>query len=84
MTEYSIDPITWFGERKMLFTPSHFTISNTPLTPESNQWLLNNLTGRYSIVNTTSDIDGFLLMQSFGNPAFEDPREAVIYELTWS
>lgn len=84
MNEYSVDPMTWFSERKMSFTPTHFVISNTPLTPESNQWILNNLTGRYSVVHMSSDSDGFLLTASFGNPAFEDPREAVIYELTWS
>lgn len=84
MNEYSVDPMIWFSERKMPFTPTHFVISNTPLTPESNQWILNNLTGRYSIVISPSDTDGFLLMTNLGNPAFEDPREAVIYELTWS
>ena len=84
MTEYKIDPVTWFSERKLAFTPVHFTVSNTALTTESSQWILNNLRGRFSIVTDRSDDTGLVLMAFFGYPAFEDPREAVIYELTWS
>lgn len=84
MTEYKIDPVTWFSERKLAFTPAHFTVSNTTLTPESSQWILNNLSGRFSIVPDETTVGGIMFLPFFGYPAFEDPREAVIYELTWS
>jgi len=42
-------------------------------------WIATTLNGRYSLV-TMMDED----YQKFQVPAFEDPREAVLYELTWS
>jgi len=82
--EYNIDPITWYSERELNYTPKHFTIANTHLTDQSKNWILNNLRGRFSIVHKTED-EGMLSVLSFsGNPAFEDPKEAMLYELTWS
>lgn len=67
---------TWFMDRELDFVPSHFVVSKTPLTEDSKLWILEKLIGRFSIVGT----EGF-----FGSlsPAFEDPKEAVFYELTW-
>jgi len=67
---------TWFTIREMQVSPKHFTKTNTPLTRESKIWILEKLHGRFStVVMDKSDI--------LKCPSFEDPREAVFYELTW-
>ena len=84
MTDYQIDPLTWFSERELQHTPKHFIISNTPLTVVSKIWILDKLKGRFSIAYTEDGDDSFIVFHSMGNPAFEDPKEAIFYELTWS
>jgi hypothetical protein len=84
MTEYQIDPISWFSERELKHTPKHFVLSNTPLTNEGKLWILNKLKGRFSITLAEENFDDFLVFSSMGRPAFEDPKEAIFYELTWS
>jgi hypothetical protein len=84
-----LNPITWYSNRELQFTPSHFVISKTSLTPESKLWIINNLKGRYSIVSNTHDLDvssqlWAVVMHENNTPAFEDPKEALLYELTWS
>lgn len=84
-----LNPITWYSNRELSFTPSHFVISKTSLTTESKLWIINHLTGRYSIVSSTNDLDvlnqPWLMVHDInGTPAFEDPKEALLYELTWS
>ena len=82
MIDYEIDPYIWFAEREVKFLPKHFTISTTELTVESKQWILDNLKGRFCIVHLSSQI--FLIDMYLGNIAFEDPKDAVFYELKWS
>jgi hypothetical protein len=67
---------TWFMDRELDFVPSHFVVSKTALTVDAKIWILEKLTGRFSITAN----EGF-----FGSlsPAFEDPKEALFYELTW-
>jgi hypothetical protein len=67
---------TWFIDRELDFVPSHFVVSRTALTDDAKLWILEKLTGRFSITGS----DGF-----FGSlaPAFEDPKEALFYELKW-
>jgi hypothetical protein len=67
---------TWFMDRELEFVPSHFVTSNTKLSDDSKIWILEKLTGRFAI----SGHEGF-----FGSlsPAFEDPKEALFYELKW-
>jgi len=84
MTEFQIDPTSWFSERELKYTPKHFIVSNTPLTNERKIWILNKLKGRFSVTFTEDAMDDFLIFHSMGNPAFEDPKEAIFYELTWS
>ena len=84
MTEYQIDPVSWFSERELKHTPKHFVVSKTHLTLESKVWILNKLKGRFSITYSEDSIDDLLVFHSMGNPAFEDPKEAIFYELTWS
>lgn len=69
---------TWFMERELEFTPKHFVASKTPVTDQSKIWILEKLSGRFSMKTNSSG--GY-----FGAyfPAFEDPKEALFYELTW-
>lgn len=76
---------TWNNKRELSFCPKHFVKATTPLTMNSKLWVLEKLHGRFYL--ETSDKIRF-----FGAPTlfedqviyFEDPREAVFYELAWS
>lgn len=83
--EYSIDPLVWFSEREMKFTPRHFVTAKSPLTIDSKTWILKSLRGRFSLSETSSGFE-WVGNDSFLNvyPSFEDPKEAVMYELMWS
>lgn len=76
------NPQLWFSERCLTKTPPHFVKCPTPLTAESEFWVIKNLSGRFSVI-TTSDLNDFL----FDNKKivfFEDSKEAMMYELRWS
>jgi hypothetical protein len=81
MTEYQIDPYIWFGNRQVDFCPKHFVLSNTPLSIDSKQWVLDNIKGRFCIVPASQL---FLIEFNLGNIAFENPKDAMFYELKWS
>ena len=83
MIEYQLDPITWFSERELTYTPKHFIVTSHPCTLESKQWVLDKLTGRFSITYPTISTSIIELI-SPSCIAFEDPQEAVFYELKWS
>ena len=83
MIEYQLDPITWFSERELHYTPKHFVVTSHPCTPESKQWVLDKLTGRFSVTYPTIS-SSILELISPSCIAFEDPQEAVFYELKWS
>lgn len=82
-----IDPVVWFSEREVINqTPKHFVKVNTPISTESKSWILNNLKGRFAIVHSDlfkDDTFDIVVASLYGYPAFEDPKEAVLYELTW-
>ena len=40
MSDYQLDPYTWFTEREMSNTPKHFVMTKHILTAESKQWVL--------------------------------------------
>lgn len=69
---------TWFTNRELSVNPKHFTQARTPLTPESKAWILEKLHGRFSRCIPTNFIDAVGMC-----PTFEDPKEAVFYELTF-
>jgi hypothetical protein len=71
---------TWFTERELPINPKHFTKTSTPLTPEAKAWILERLHGRFSKYTKNSGSFGAL---AHVYPTFEDPKEAVFYELTW-
>jgi hypothetical protein len=69
---------TWFIDRELDFLPEHFVKSNTPLTDESLVWITERLVGRYSLQGNKN---GYMAITIY--PSFEDPKEALFYELTW-
>lgn len=72
---------TWFMDRELEFVPDHFVISKTPVTSDSKIWILEKLTGRFAMGDNKS-VSTYTFSGSY--PAFEDPKELVFYELTWS
>lgn len=77
-----INLLTYFGERELPFSPKHFTTSNTPLTAEAIEWIMEKLSGRYSFIYK-KDVSEIMFSERV-YPTFEDPKEATLYELTWS
>jgi hypothetical protein len=85
MNDIVINIDTWRKERKLAYLPKHFVSTNTPLTAENKLWILERLHGRFY----TSDApDQFTDNDLFGYEDsyawFEDPQEAILYELTWA
>lgn len=83
MIEYQLDPITWFSDRELHYTPKHFIVTSHPCTVESKQWVLDKLSGRFSVTYPTISTSIIELITP-SCIAFEDPQEAVFYELRWS
>lgn len=79
----NFDPFLWFGTREMHRVPPHFIKGNTPLTTESKIWIENKLQGRYCITPDVSD-EHDILFSNVSVVFFEDPKEAMLYELRWS
>lgn len=74
---------TLFGNRELTLTPQHFVVATTPLSTESRNWILESTVGRFSIIiKQDSAYEDTAFKRDF--PAFEDPKEAILYELTWS
>ena len=90
MNEYRLDPLVWYSTRELEQVPKHFIIAKSNLTAESRLWILNNLKGRFAIIQVDNDTSSAgngiisIYQSDFLTPAFEDPKEAVLYELTWS
>ena len=74
----NINLYTWFADRQLDFLPAHFVKCNATVNVESELWVLENLKGRFFIDNTN------FLFTMDNDIYFEDPQEAVHYELTWS
>ena len=83
MIEYQLDPITWFSERELTHTPKHFVVTSHPCTEESKQWVLDKLSGRFSVTYPIVS-NSIIELITPSCIAFEDPQEAVFYELKWS
>ncbi len=77
-----INLTTWFAERNMQsHCPAHFTLTRTRLTPEALNWVSEKTHGRYSIVKN-GRVE--TIFDELRVVAFEDKKDAVLYELTWS
>ena len=78
---------TWFSDRKLSYCPKHFVSTSTPVSDERMMWIYEKTQGRFYInesrpYNTFEDLLNDI---SKGQQVyFEDPQEAVLYELTWS
>lgn len=77
-----INLMTWYAERELDFCPKHFTRCATNLSDQSKMWIYKTLSGRFYLESLTFG-DSFLFLGD-QVPHFEDPQEAVLYELTWS
>jgi len=67
--------MTWFGKRQLDFCPKHFIKVSTSVDDNSIKWIQDRLTGRFYITD-----EGFFYHSVY----FEDPQEAILFELTWS
>ena len=76
-----ITPEEWFGVRRLDFCPCHFVRTKIPLTVENTQWISENLTGRYAFYY---NIQGRVIDSTAKYAAFENPEEALFFELHWS
>lgn len=74
-----INLFTWFSEREMNFAPPHFVYAAGKISPETKQWVLEKLSGRFHVPTTF-----FPITKAKGSIAFEDPAEALFYELKWA
>jgi len=73
------EALQWHLDRELLYKPKHFVVASTPVTKDSLIWIAHNLVGRYHLITDMGN-DHSLVRK----PAFEDPAEAMLYELTWS
>jgi hypothetical protein len=78
----NINPIKWFLKREMEFSPPHFVKTSTPTNSESILWIISTLSGRYCISQNIDNTQMFI--ESSNIAFFEDPAEAMMYELRWS
>ena len=78
-----LDINTWFTERAVKDNPIHFVKADTPLNHSSLIWVLETLKGRYYIGEERSinDLFGFNTVSYI---YFEDPTEAMYFDLRWS
>lgn len=83
MIEFQLDPITWFSDRELTYTPKHFVVTSYPCTSESKQWVLDKLSGRFSVTYPVVN-SNIIELVTPSCIAFEDPQEAVFYELKWA
>jgi len=77
-----INLMTWFSERQLEFCPKHFVKANTCIDDEKKLWVLEKLTGRFCILPSSIGLQS--LFDTDDVIYFEDPKEAVFYDLTWS
>ena len=75
---------TWYTERELSYCPKHFVKASTALSQDRYIWIQEKLHGRYYVAkNLANDLESILSDRN-DFPFFEDPQEAVYYELVWS
>lgn len=80
----NINLMTWFSERQIDYLPKHFVATKTNWDEKKELWILEKCTGRYYVGNAESSEFLTSLFYDDKTVYFEDPQEAVLYELTWS
>lgn len=74
-----INLMEWFSKRKLDYIPVHFLKSSIPLnSADAVTWIEERTAGRYAIKR-----DFYSLTLNYGIPYFEDPKELMLYELTF-
>lgn len=76
------DILRWNVTRKVEIKPRHFILVNVPVTEESIIWIEETLVGRYHLTIIYPDVTKVFLGSIC--PCFEDPEEALLYELRWA
>ena len=79
-----IDPLLWYGERRLKVPPVHFIKTTTPISTTSLFWVQNKLKGRFSTGSITIQMEDTDFLIDKEHLFFEDPSEATIYELRWA
>jgi hypothetical protein len=81
----NVNLYTWYGQRELNFCPKHFIPTKTAIDDERKLWILEKLSGRFFIGTQYKSGNLSDLLNGYSSyPYFEDPAEAVHYELTWS
>lgn len=77
------DPQKYFGTREIKgVIPKHFVKCQTNMSNESYVWVVKKFVGRFGV---SIDLNpSYLSFDSNHKIYFEDPKEAMIYELRWS
>lgn len=79
-----LSPLVWFGTRRLDVVPRHFIKCPTPMTSESEQWVITKLSGRYVLSNNQRSLSAPFSVNSSSYFYFEEPKEAMLYELRWA
>lgn len=81
----NVNVLAWYSTRKLSVSPPHFVKCSTPITVKSALWVTAKLQGRYSVEDSDDDDDDdSFLFNTATYISFEDPAEAMLYELRWS
>jgi hypothetical protein len=76
-----MDPLVWFGKRQVSPLPRHFVKTSVPSNTDIHTWVITNLKGRFSLVSSS----GITTLNDWGSYYFfENPAEAMLFELRWS
>ena len=78
----NINLMTWFSERQLNVCPKHFIMVKIPVSEDSLSWIIDRLSGRFHI--GADHKQPSLLFDLDEYPSFEDPQEAMLFQLTWS
>ena len=77
-----INLLQWHQTRELEFCPKHFIKVKTPINDERYFWIQEKLVGRFCLIKGEPDRSTLFFDSVY--PSFEDPQEAVLYELTFS
>jgi hypothetical protein len=81
MKDLEINPLNLAGRRKLNFLPPHFKTVEIKefISPQVDNWIVENLKGRYFRGKTTKLLDNKIV--DVYVVAFEDPKEATFFLL---
>lgn len=77
-----LNPVIWFSQRELNYKPEHFVTCKVPCSDEAKEWVVTKCTGRYTFYSHGSEDYEIVFLDKL-KVAFEDPKEAMLFELTW-